>query len=205
MKNKKMGEIKSVKIGTQIWAIENLNVSNFRNGDPITEVKSIEEFVKAGKEEKPAWCYYDNDPSNGRIYGKLYNWFAVNDPRGLAPPGWHLPSDEEWTTLASYLGDKKGTKIKAKRKWYYYLLLEGEKVEEEDTPKTNESGFTALPSGIINNIGGFGLIGSFTGWWSTTECSKEDALAVVMSQGIDEFNSLEDSKLSGFSVRCLRD
>jgi uncharacterized protein (TIGR02145 family) len=197
---------KSVKIGTQIWTLENLNVDKFRNGDPVPEAKSNKEWEKAGEEGKPAWCYYDNDPSNGGIYGKLYNWFAVNDPRGLAPTGWHVPSDEEWTTLTFYLGgEKAGTKMKANNKWYYYLLLEGEKIEEEETPETNESGFMALPSGIISEIGKFCLIGSFTGWWSTTECSKEDALAIVVQQVHDEVNSFENSKQSGWSVRCLQD
>lgn len=97
------GSFKSVKIGAQTWMAENLNVSTFRNGDPIPEVKTNEEWEKAGKEGKPAWCYYDNDPVNSSKYGKLYNWFAVNDPRGLAPEGWHIPRVDEWNTLKNYL------------------------------------------------------------------------------------------------------
>ena len=87
---------KSVKIDNQEWMAENLNIDKFRNGDRIPEVKINEEWEKAGNEKKPAWCFYDNDPANGEKYGKLYNWHAVNDPRGLAPEGWHVPSDEEW-------------------------------------------------------------------------------------------------------------
>jgi hypothetical protein len=87
----------SVRIGDQLWMTRNLDVDRFRNGDLIPHVKSDEEWIKAGENGQPAWCYYDNDPKNGKKYGKLYNWFAVNDPRGLAPKSWHVPTDEEWT------------------------------------------------------------------------------------------------------------
>jgi len=90
----------SVKIGNQIWMTENLNLDRFRNGDIIPEAKTAEEWVATGNAKKPAWCYYDNDPKNGALYGKLYNWYAVNDMRGLAPSGWHVPSDEEWTAYS---------------------------------------------------------------------------------------------------------
>ena len=83
----------SVKIGSQVWATENLNVDRFRNGDPIPQAKTAEEWQNAGNNQQPAWCYYNNDPKNGESYGKLYNWYAVNDRRGLAPQGWHIPSD----------------------------------------------------------------------------------------------------------------
>ena len=103
----------TVTIGTQVWMTKNLDVSTFRNGDPIPEVKTQEEWEEAGKNKQPAWCYYDNDPKNGEKYGKLYNWYAVNDPRGLAPTGWHVPTDAEWRTLTVYLGSYEGTKLKS--------------------------------------------------------------------------------------------
>jgi len=112
------GGYKSLKIGTQTWMTENLNVSTFRNGDPIPEAKTEEEWKKADKERTPAWCYYENDPKNGTKYGKLYNWYAVIDPRGLAPAGWHVPIDSEWTVLNDYLGDEAaGKKIKSTSGW----------------------------------------------------------------------------------------
>jgi len=89
----------SVKIGNQKWMTENLNVEYFRNGDPVPEVKSDSDWKRVGEDKKPAWCYYDNDSANGGIYGRLYNWYAVIDPRGLAPEGWHVSSDEEWSNL----------------------------------------------------------------------------------------------------------
>lgn len=107
---------KTVKIGTQTWMAENLNVDRFRNGDLIPQAKSDEEWKAAGENGKPAWCFYDNNPKNGEKFGKLYNWYTVSDPRGLAPKGWHIPSDKEWTVLTEYLGggEKAGAKMKSK-------------------------------------------------------------------------------------------
>ena len=108
----------TVTIGTQTWAIANLNVNNFRNGDSIPEAKTNKEWVTAGESGKPAWCYYNNDPANGKKYGKLYNWYAVNDPRGLAPAGWTLPSDADWVKLTYYLGGQEyGRQKNEKHKW----------------------------------------------------------------------------------------
>jgi uncharacterized protein (TIGR02145 family) len=86
---------KTTVIGGQVWMAENLNVSKFRNGDPIPEAKTAEEWASAVRYDIAARCYYDNDPKNGEIYGKLYNSYAINDPRGLAPLGWHIPTDSE--------------------------------------------------------------------------------------------------------------
>ena len=118
------GQIKdTVRIENQVWMQFNLNVSTFRNGDPIPEMKTQEEWQKACLEQKPAWCYYNNDENNGKKYGKMYNWYAVIDKRGLAPVGWHIPSEEEWwkvrgyasnnaKTLSSLTSDWKGTSDK---------------------------------------------------------------------------------------------
>jgi hypothetical protein len=112
---------------------ENLDVDKFRNGDPIPEAKTDEEWYQATNNKEPVWCYYNNDPANGEKYGKLYNWFAVNDPRGLAPTGYHVPSDAEWTTLTNYLGGESvaGTKMKS------------------------TSGFSCLQGGFRSNDGTF--------------------------------------------------
>ncbi len=117
----------SVTIGTQTWTTKNLDVATFRNGDAIPQAKTDEEWQVAGDNKQPAWCYYDNDPKNGVKYGKLYNWYAVNDSRGLAPEGWHVPTDEEWTVLSTFLGGKyvegklpttvEGKKMKSTSGW----------------------------------------------------------------------------------------
>ncbi|MBM3416347.1 MAG: hypothetical protein FJY20_07845 [Bacteroidetes bacterium] len=147
-----------VTIGNQVWMAENLNVDKFRNGDPIPHAKTAEEWTKAGQNKQPAWCYYDNNPANGAKYGGLYNWYAVNDPRGLAPRGWHIPSDDEWTVLTDYLGgeDVAGTKMKSTSGW------------EENGNGTNSSGFNGLPGGLRGGNGSFSSVGKFGGWWSST-------------------------------------
>jgi uncharacterized protein (TIGR02145 family) len=93
----------NVTIGNQVWMTENLNVDKFSSGDIISEAKTDEAWIKAGENKQPAWCYYDNDPQKGDKYGKLYNWYAVADARGLCPAGWHAPSDDDWTVLTDYL------------------------------------------------------------------------------------------------------
>jgi uncharacterized protein (TIGR02145 family) len=129
----------TVTIGKQVWMAKNLNVEVFRNGDSIPEVKTNEEWEKAWKKGKPAWCYYDNNPANGTKYGKLYNWFAVNDPRGLAPKDWHIPSDSEWTVLTDFLGgeDVAGKKMKSTSGW------------QNNGKGNNKSGFSCLPGGCL--------------------------------------------------------
>ena len=112
---------------------ENLNVEYYRNGDIIPQVQDEHEWasLKTG-----AWCYYENDPANGKKYGKLYNWYAVNDTRGLVPEGWHIPSYSEWRELIEYLGeDSAGTKMKSTSGWF------------ENGNGTNSSGFGALGAG----------------------------------------------------------
>jgi uncharacterized protein (TIGR02145 family) len=115
--------IKEVKIGDQVWMGANLNVDKFQNGDPIPQAKTKNEWIKASKDKKPAWCYYQNNAQNGMTYGKLYNWYAVNDPRGLAPKGWHIPSKSEWDELISFLNkDVKDVNeaLKTKTGWKQY-------------------------------------------------------------------------------------
>ena len=195
------GPFKSVKIGTQTWMTENLNVSTFRNGDPIPEAKTKEEWESAGTNHQPAWCYYDNDPKNGAKYGKLYNWYAVIDSRGLAPEGWHVPSDAEWTTLKSNLGDDSGNTMKSKSGWGNFQTggskacpncASWNKEYRKKTPchkckdtrsvpapvviysenGTNSSGFSGLPGGRSPYYGGFEGIGFFGYWWSSTDIAN---------------------------------
>ena len=145
-----------VTIGTQVWTSKNLDVSTFRNGDVIPQVQDQNawENLTTG-----AWCYYDNDASNGTKYGKLYNWYAVNDPRGLAPNGYHIPTAAEWTQLSDYLGGESeaGTKMKSTSGWV------------ENGNGTNSSGFSGLPGGSRYNRGAFLNIDSSGYWWSSKE------------------------------------
>ncbi len=146
-----------VRIGTQIWMTRNLNVSRYRNGDPIPQVQDPSAWAAL---TTGAWCYYENNTVNGTTYGKLYNWYAVNDPRGLAPTGYHVPSDGEWTTLTTFLGGESvaGGKMKATTLW-----------NSPNTGATNSSGFTGLPGGIRNRFGSIFDIGFNGNWWSSSE------------------------------------
>ena len=190
------GSTKEVSIGKQVWMSENLNVDKFRNGDPIPEAKTEEEWKKAGENKQPAWCYYDNDPANGARYGKLYNWYAVNDPRGLAPKGWHISTDAEWTKLSDYLGgaDLAGTKMKSKSGW---------KVNNG----TNSSGFSGLPGGYRDENGTFYIIGLSGYWWSSTEFNTDGdgALFRFLDYPNGDVYRLGSIREKGMSVRCLRD
>ncbi len=188
----------SVKIGNQTWQAENLYVDRFRNGDLIPEVRTAEEWKAAGERGEPAWCYYENDPKNGKIYGKLYNWYAVNDSRGLAPEGWHIPTDEEWTTLTDYLGGEKVAGGKMKSTGIKYWTNKG---------TTNVSGFSALPGGLrYDEDGNFGY-SHLALFWSGTESGNYDVWIRWLSDvnGRVYRNGNEFAKPGGLSVRCLRD
>jgi uncharacterized protein (TIGR02145 family) len=188
-------EITSVKIGTQIWAAKNLDVSTFRNGDTITEAKTNEEWIKSGNEQKAAWCYYNNDPANGEKYGKLYNWYAVNDQRGLAPAGWHIPTDAEWKQLTDYTGEDNVNGIKMKS-------TNGRK---DNGNGTNESGFTGLPGGYRSDDGRFNGVGKDGCWWSSTESDILNAFDRPLANDPGNDYGYIGNKGSGLSVRCLMD
>jgi uncharacterized protein (TIGR02145 family) len=111
-----------IKIGGQIWMNKNLDIATFRNGDPIPEAKTPEEWRKAIDNKKPAWCYYENDSKNGKIYGKLYNWFAINDSRGLAPEGWRIPNKVDLEVFHSFLGENYASKIRSKKLWKNFYV-----------------------------------------------------------------------------------
>ena len=188
----------SVKIGAQNWMSENLNVEHFRNGDVIPEVKINEDWRVANEKNQPAWCYYDNDISNGEKYGKLYNWHAVNDSRGLAPKGWRIPTDEEWTELTDYLSANghdgtEGTALKATSGW------------NSGGNGTDDYGFLGLPGGSRDYYGGFHFIGNYGYWWSSSQNGASSAWYRDLDYASDSVNRDNFDKRSGFSVRCLRD
>ena len=182
-------------IGNQVWMSENLNVENFRNGDAIPNAKTKEDWINAGQNRKPAWCYYNNDPSNSSKYGKLYNWYAVNDLRGLAPEGWHIPSDYEWTILIDHLGGKfdAGKKMKSTSGW------------NENGNGTNESGFAGMPGGYRSSEGDFWHDGTKGYWWASSEGSASSALSRYLNNFNNEVWNPNSGKIKGFSVRCIRD
>jgi len=191
-------EGKSVKIGNQEWMTDNLNVETFRNGDMIPQAKTSGEWLQAGKEGQPAWCYYENDLEYGKIYGKLYNWYAVKDSRQLAPPGWHVASHDEWQILIDHDGGQEVAAGSLKETGMTHW-------KSPNKGATNKHGFSALPGGHRDPEGNFYNLGHYATFWSATACSKKNAWKRHMSRGdmkvyLDCFN-----KVAGFSVRCVRD
>jgi uncharacterized protein (TIGR02145 family) len=193
-----IGFAQTVAIGTQVWSTKNLDVSTFRNGDPIPQAKTNEEWKKAGENQQPAWCYHDNNPNNSKKYGKLYNWYAVNDPRGLAPEGWYVPTNAEWTVLTKYLGGefKAGIKLRYPSGW--------ENLSSNGVAEINESRFSGLPAGQRYYDGAFDDVGVYGGWWSSTEDNTKNARAHGLSCYIAHMLGDGVSKGNGRSVRCLR-
>ena len=193
--NKEDSLLESVKIGTQIWTIKNLDVSTYRNGDTIRHAQTPEEWRDAASKGEGAWCYYNHDPKNGEIYGKLYNWHAVKNSRGLAPSGYHIPSDLEWSLLTEYLGGEgiAGFKMKSTSGW------------ANDGNGNNSSGFNGLPGGTCDNNGDFYDITENGFWWSSSENSSDDAWSRGLFSSNTEVNRFNYSKNYGLSVRCLRD
>jgi hypothetical protein len=111
----------TVTIGTQVWMAKNLDVSKFRNGDLIPQAQTDEEWIKAGENKSPAWCYYGDEVTKGTILGKLYNWYAVSDSRGLAPTGYHVPTYQEFNVLRYFLGKEiSSLKMKSISGWNSY-------------------------------------------------------------------------------------
>jgi uncharacterized protein (TIGR02145 family) len=188
-----------ITIGTQTWTKCNLNVSTYRNGDLIPEVTDP---IAWSTLTTGAWCYYNNDTANGTIYGKLYNWYAVNDPRGLAPLGQHVPTDTEWTTLTTFLGGEEvaGGKMKETGLCHW---------DTPNTDATNESGFTALPGGYRSNEivtpGEFVGINATTYLWSSSVYATLYAWHRSIDYNGSNIYTSYDIHTYGFSVRCLID
>ncbi len=180
----------TVKIGKQVWMSENLNVEHYRNGDAIPQVQDKEEWDNL---TTGAWCYYDNDAGSGA--GKLYNWYAVNDPRGLAPEGWHIPSDAEWTVLTDFLGGAAtcGPKLKSTTGWI------------ENYSGDNSSGFNALPGGYRTHDGYFSNKGKNAIFWTTTEFNSELVWFRNVIGSIPDVYRPNYAKDFGLSVRCVKD
>jgi uncharacterized protein (TIGR02145 family) len=188
---------KTVKIGPKEWMVENLNVAKFRNGDVIPQAKTAEQWKKAGEAGQPAWCYYDNSDSLGMLFGKLYNWYALNDPRGLAPEGFHIPTNADWTAMTKYLTgvDVAGMKLKSVKGW------------KDTRSANNSSGFSALPGGMRNDAGMFAGVNNLGQWWSNspTVRDKTQIYSLKVKDGSFEVAYEALGKGYGLSVRAVKD
>lgn len=199
----------SVTIGTQVWMVENLKVTHYRNGDPITNVTDNYQWFNLST---PAYCDYENTLANSIIYGRIYNYFAVEDSRKIAPTGWHVPTDEEWTTLTDYLinngfgyngsGPTIAKSMTAKSGWTTSAQAG---TVGNDQASNNSSGFSALPGGGRFTSGAFFDAGTEAYWWSST---LNDPLAglcrSIYSSGTSCGRGFYN-KVRGLSVRCISD
>ncbi len=188
---------KTVKIGTQTWMAENLKTTKYRDGTMIPNFSEYNDWH--GNYTTGAYCNYDNDEKNVATYGRLYNLFAVSDIRNIAPVGWHVPSDKEWTTLITYLGgaSKAGIKLREIGTSHWKIQLD---------EATNESGFTALPGGSRDYDGYFQYIYNIGTWWSKTPGRAVTGLCRSISCNTGyEVTSEDNFGTMGFSIRCLKD
>ncbi|MDD2387466.1 MAG: fibrobacter succinogenes major paralogous domain-containing protein [Bacteroidales bacterium] len=189
-------DVEIVVIGNQIWMQKNLDVTTFRNGDVIPEAKTNDEWVKAIQNREPAWCYYENDPKNGEKYGIIYNFYAVNDSRGLAPKDWHIPTTAEWNELSTFLGGNElaGAKLKSIGGWHY------------DGNGTNESKFDAKPAGYRNCYGMFGDLTARCSWWIIGVDKESVVRGRELNHDSDRLSEYGSyMKDDGLSVRCIKD
>jgi len=201
----------TIRIGTQTWMVENLKTTHYRNGDTIPKITANLEWAayKVG-----AWCDLNNNTDNGIKYGKMYNWYVIDDSRGITPAGWHIPSDTEWTTLTNYLitngynydGTRSGNKIAkslaAKTDWNFYNSIG---VVGDDLTNNNITGFSALPGGTRGYKGVFYDQGNDAWWWSTTETDAWDVWCTYLFYGNRGVLRLNTGKANGFYIRCIMD
>lgn len=186
---------KTTQIGSQTWMAENLRVKTFRNGDKILHAKTKEEWVKAGENKTPAWCYYENKQENEIKYGILYNWYAVNDERGLAPEGWKVPSENDWEKLDKYLFKGKnigGIKLKSTTGW------------EGGLNGDNETGFNGLAVGYREKDGKFYLQNIMGFFWSTSSINEVDAKVYYLAADKPNIEKGPNFKANGYSIRCIK-
>jgi uncharacterized protein (TIGR02145 family) len=195
----------TVIIGSQIWMKENLKTTKYNDG---TLIPNVTVDAKWASLTTGAYCDYSNTLANSTTYGRLYNWYVVdnnaatklasNGGKNVCPTGWHVPSDAEWTTLGFFLGGNKGGKLKETGTTHWIT---------PNTGATNETGFTALPGGTRDENDAFSYIGEYGYWWSTTEVSTFPAGGVGrdLSHSHDMLGIISIYKRLGFSVRCIKD
>jgi uncharacterized protein (TIGR02145 family) len=197
-------EYTGVTIGEQIWMPKNLNVDTFRDTTPIREAKTNEEWMLAGLNKQPAWCYYDNNPENGDKYGKLYNWYAVNDPRGLAPDTWRIPNQEDITFFVEYLFGYDSKNEMLTSEVDLNKIIESKK----NNFITSWDKFSVKAGGIRSVLGEEFNYLNFDSyiWLNNVKNSDDIGRAFVIDNILKNFSyAFIYSKSSGLSVRCIKE
>jgi len=186
----------SVNVGSQTWLTENLKTTKYANGDDIPNLTEFDAWSNAAS---GAWSYFENEPLYNIPYGKLYNWFAVMDPRNICPSGWHVPEESEWSTLISFLGGNEvaGNVLKETGIAHW---------KPNNDFATNSSGFTALPGGARSPFIGISYPALSLGlFWSATPFDDEKAIGYYLFDAYQSIHTQEYQKQTGFSVRCVKD
>ena len=191
----------TVKIGEQVWIVENLKVTHYRNGDPIPNVKDNTEWTNL---TTGAYSDYYNDPSVTKTYGRYYNWYAAGDSRGLCPDGWRVPSPLDWTTLIDSQG---GVQVAGGRLKTSGTAERGNGLwRHPNTSADNNSRFSALPADARLTNGAFqDSLGYYTYFWTSAEQTNIRAIEYRLFYGSRDIGRYESNKKLGFSVRCIRD
>lgn len=197
--NAQSDTMKTVQVGTQTWTQYNLSVTTFRNGDTILHASNKKEWEAANRAKKPAWCHYNFDSKTAATYGVFYNFYAVNDPRVLAPNGFHIPVTEEWRKMqefvqTTYKGDE-GKFVKQAKTW------------KGGVKATNETGLSFLPSGLANWDGLFPYKNTHAYFWTANPLTpKNEAFYAFFPTGTERIYLQRDLDLGcGMSVRCIKD
>ncbi|HXK48835.1 MAG TPA: fibrobacter succinogenes major paralogous domain-containing protein [Clostridiales bacterium] len=186
-----------VKIGMQSWTGKNLEVTKFKNGDPIMKAGSETEWAKAAAEGKPAWCYYLDASDYGKKYGILYNWYAVTDKRGLAPDGWRVSTKSDWEGLRSFLKSSTPGALLKEQGTANWIKNSGN--------TTNETGFTALPGGHRSDKGSFNSVGYIGYWWTTDQANEEKGIITQLLNDRSPLGIMQADKGFGYSVRLVKE
>ncbi len=190
----------TVSIGTQTWTVQNLKTTKYSNGDSI-QYEAVDSVW--GGLTSPAFSIYNNDTTYRNEYGNLYNFYTVVDSRNLCPSGWHVPSDNEWTILITFLGGDTIAGGKMKETGLTHWIL-------PNTGEDNSSGLTVIPAGYRYSNNGFnhgafhGLNGN-GGIWTSTNTSDSSAIAKYFYPGSASVGQIDNRKSYGWSVRCVSD
>lgn len=187
----------TVTIGQQVWLARNLDVTTFRNGDPIPRVTDAAAWAAAGSAGQPAQSAYDNDAARVVRDGLLYNYAAIRDPRGLCPQGFRIPTDADWNALERFLG--------ASRAAFRLKSISGWPITENGPGSgSDDVGFAGLPAGFRSQRGEFFLGGKVGYFWSLTERSATTTTAHMLFDYDAKLFRIEYDKAMGMSVRCIK-
>ena len=186
---------KTVRIGNQLWMAENLKVTHYRNGDAIPNITNKSKWENT---TNGAYCNFNDNEVNVATYGRLYNWYTVNDNRKIAPDGWHVPTNDEWKTLVVFLGGSSfaGGKMKESGTVHW---------RSPNTSATNESGFSGLPGGYRYSFGHYIDMGNYAYFWSSTEYHTNYAWSRGLDFNLSVAGRNGSHKKEGISVRCIKD